>query len=75
MNQKERLELAKWAMNYALKHGANQASVGMFNQREVSIEYRDKRLEELKESTQNSLNIFLLIHPLSSNTGTRPKAS
>jgi PmbA protein len=56
MNQKERLELAKWAMNYALKHGADQVSVGMFNQREVSIEYRDKRLEELKESTQNSLN-------------------
>jgi PmbA protein len=59
MNQKERLELAKWAMDYALKHGADQASVGIFNQREVSIEYRDKRLEELKESTQNSLNIDL----------------
>jgi len=56
MNQKERLELAKWAMNYALKHGADQVSVGLFNQREVSIEYRDKRMEELKESTQNSLN-------------------
>lgn len=59
MNQKERLELAKWAMDYALKNGADQASVGIFNQREVSIEYRDKRLEELKESTQNSLNIDL----------------
>jgi PmbA protein len=57
MKQKERLELARWAMNYALKHGADQASVSIFNQREVSIEYRDKRLEELKESTQNSLNI------------------
>jgi len=57
MTQKERLELAKWAMSYALKHGADQTSVGIFNQREVSIEYRDKRLEELKESTQNSLNI------------------
>ena len=56
MNQKERLELAKWAMNYALKHGADQVSVRLFNQREVSIEYRDKRMEELKESTQNSLN-------------------
>ena len=57
MNQKERLELAKWAMGYALKHGANEASVGIFNQREVSIEYREKKLQELKESTQNSLNI------------------
>jgi PmbA protein len=57
MNQKERLELAKWAMNYALKHGADQISAGLFNQREVSLEYRAKRLEELKESTQNSLNI------------------
>jgi PmbA protein len=57
MNQKERLELARWAMDYALKHGVDQTSVGIFNQREVSIEYRDKRLEELKESTQNSLII------------------
>ena len=56
MNQKERLELAKWAMKFALKSGADQVSVGLFNQREVSIEYRDKRMEELKESTQNSLN-------------------
>ncbi len=57
MNQEERLELAKWAMDYALKHGADQASVRIFNQREVSIEYRDRRLEQLKESTRNSLNI------------------
>ncbi len=57
MNQKERLELAKWAMNYALKHGADQVSAGLFNQREISIEYRDKKIDELKESTQNSLNV------------------
>lgn len=57
MNKKERLDLAEWAMKHALRHGADQTSVGIFNQREISIEFRDKRLEELKESTQNSLNI------------------
>jgi PmbA protein len=61
MNKTERLELTKWAMDYALKHGADDVAASIFNQREVSIEYRDKRLEELKESTRNSLNVEVFV--------------
>lgn len=57
MNNKERLDLAEWAMNYAIKAGADQASASIYNNREVEIEYRDKKLETLKESTRNSLSL------------------
>jgi PmbA protein len=57
MNIKEKMELAEWAMNYALKCGANQSVVGVSNSRDIEIEYRDKKLDKLKESTENSLGL------------------
>jgi PmbA protein len=57
MNTKEKMELAEWAMDYALKCGANQSAVGVSNSRDIEIEYRDKKLDKLKESTENSLGL------------------
>jgi len=57
MNNKERLDLAQWATEYALTSGADEASVSISNRREIEIEFRDKKLEKLKESTQNSLSL------------------
>jgi len=57
MNNKERLELANWSMNYALKCGANESIVSIYNSRDIEIEYRDKRIEKLQESTQSGLNL------------------
>lgn len=57
MNTKEKMELAEWAMNYSLKCGANQSAVGVSNSRDIEIEYRDKKLDKLKESTENSLGL------------------
>ncbi|MFH1197940.1 MAG: TldD/PmbA family protein [bacterium] len=57
MNNKERLELAEWAMEYSLKSGANESSVSIYNSRDIEIEYRNKQLDKLQESTQNSLNL------------------
>ncbi|MGE5432603.1 MAG: TldD/PmbA family protein [Syntrophomonadaceae bacterium] len=57
MNNKERLELAEWAMNYAIKNGANESSAVIYNSRDIEIEYRDKKLETMKESTRNSLSL------------------
>lgn len=57
MNNKERLELADWSMNYALKCGANESIVSIYNSRDIEIEYRDKKIEKLQESTQNGLNL------------------
>ncbi len=57
----DKLELAKWASDFALKQGASQTKVSVSNSRDVEVEVRDNKLEKLKETTQNSLslNIYL----------------
>jgi PmbA protein len=57
----QRLDLAEWAMKTAQKKGASEVAVNISNQRQVDIEFRDKKLETLKESTQNSLSIDIYV--------------
>jgi len=57
MNKQERLKLAHWVTKFTLKQGADQTSVSISNNRRIEIEYRDKKLEKIQESTQSSLNI------------------
>ncbi len=59
MNKKERLELAHWAINEAQKNGAGNAAVDVGNSRDIEIEFRDEKLDRLKESTQNYLNLAI----------------
>ncbi|MBN2424009.1 MAG: TldD/PmbA family protein [Calditrichaceae bacterium] len=61
MNNKERMDLAKWVMEYTLKAGAGETSISVSNAREIEIGYRDRKLEKLKESTQNSLSLQIYI--------------
>lgn len=61
MNRKERLDLAHWAMGRALKAGADQAAVGIYLSRQVEIEFRNKQLDKLQESTQNSLYVEVYV--------------
>ncbi|MEN8153728.1 MAG: TldD/PmbA family protein [Acidobacteriota bacterium] len=61
MDKKERKELAKWVSHYTQKNGAGQSSVSISNQREIEIQFRDGKIEKLKESTQNSLNLSLYV--------------
>ena len=57
MNKQERIDLANWTMNYALKQGADQAAVSISKSRNIAIEHRNNRLEKIQDSTQNSLKI------------------
>jgi len=57
MNNKERIDLANWASNLALKKGANQAAVSISRSRSVEVEVREQRVEAIKESTDNNLNL------------------
>ena len=57
MSTVNKLEIANWAMKETIKEGANEASASISNQRQVDIEFRDKKLEKLSESTQNSLTL------------------
>jgi PmbA protein len=57
MNNKERMELAKWASDFALKKGASQASVSISRSRSVQLEIREQKVETIRESTENNLSL------------------
>jgi len=57
MNRTERLDLARWAMERALKTGADQAAVSINFSRQVDVEFRNKQLDKLQEATRNGLTI------------------
>ena len=57
MNNKERMDLAKWASNLAIKKGAAQSAVSVSRSRNVQVEVREQRVETIRESTDNGLNI------------------
>ncbi|MFZ5979494.1 MAG: TldD/PmbA family protein [Candidatus Zixiibacteriota bacterium] len=59
MNNKERMELAKWVVTRAKHNGANEAAVNIDGSRDIEIEYREKSLDKLKESTSNSLSVTI----------------
>jgi PmbA protein len=57
MNNKERTALAEWVIKEAVKAGADEISAAIYNSRGIAVEYREKKLEKLQESSQNSLNL------------------
>jgi len=57
MNNKERMDLADWAVKEILRAGAQDASVDIANWRQIEVEFRDGSLDNLKESVQNSLDV------------------
>ena len=57
MSENKKVDIAQWVVEQTLKEGANEASVNISNSRNVSIDFRDKKIEELKESTENSLSL------------------
>ena len=62
MTKKERLQLAEWAKDFALKQGADEISVGVSKSRNIEIGCRERKLENLKESTQNSMALDIYIN-------------
>jgi len=57
MKNMERMLLAEWSVDQVLKNGADETSIDITNSREIEIQYRDRKLENLKESTSNSLTL------------------
>ncbi len=57
MNNKERMELAKWVILQAQKCGAKDAAVNVYMSRDIEIEHRNQQLDKLTEATENSLNL------------------
>ncbi len=61
MTKEEKYTLAKWAMNYALKKGAQQASVSISNSRSSSVEVREEKIDKLEQAIQSGLSIRLYV--------------
>lgn len=61
MSTKEHLELARWACEKAQGAGAREASASVFRTQDSSLEYRQRQVETLSESTEKALNLTLYI--------------
>jgi PmbA protein len=61
MTKEDKYTLAKWAMNYALEKGAQQASVSISNSRSSSVEVREEKIDKLEQAIQSGLTIRLYV--------------
>jgi len=61
MTKDEKYTLAKWAMQHALDHGAQQVSVSISNSKSNSIEVRDEKIDKLEQAIECSLSIRLFV--------------
>lgn len=61
MTKEDKYSLAKWAMNHALKNGAQQASVSISNNRSSSVEVREQKIDKLEQANQSNLSIRLFV--------------
>jgi PmbA protein len=60
MGKYDKLELARWVVKQGKKAGADDISVDVIKDRSISVDFRNGKMEELKESSQNylSLSVF-----------------
>ena len=61
MNEKDRLDLAEWAMKHALKSGGTEAAVHLGSERNVEVEFRDRKIDKLREYQQSRLNLDVYV--------------
>lgn len=66
----EQLELGYWVQKQAKRAGATHSALGINHSRSVSIDFRDGKVEKLKESTQQSLWIDVYANGRFSNHST-----
>lgn len=52
-----KIKLADWVQQFTKKQGADDCTVTVSRQRSTNVQYRDGRIDTLKESTSNSLYI------------------
>ncbi len=61
MTKQEKYNLAKWAIQFALDNGANDAKVVIANSNGSSIDVRDEKIDKLEQSIENGLSISLYV--------------
>ena len=61
MTKDEKYSIAKWAMEHAVKNGAQQARVSIYNNNSSEIEVREEKIDKLQESNQSGMQINLYV--------------
>jgi PmbA protein len=61
MTAKKHLELARWACDQAQREGAQEVRASVNRSRTSSLEYRERKVETLEESTVKGLNLSFYI--------------
>lgn len=61
MNTSEKYTLADLVVEHAIKSGAEQVSVSIYDNRSTNIEIRDQKIDSLKESNRNGLSINIYV--------------
>jgi len=61
MTISEKYKLARWAMNHALKSGAQEVSVSLFDSTSSSIEVREEKIDKLEQANQSGMTIRLMV--------------
>jgi PmbA protein len=61
MTREEKYKIAKWAMEHAVKNGAQQARVSIYNNNSSQIEVRDEKIDKLQESNRAGMRINLFV--------------
>ena len=77
MSNKDLMTVAKDAAQYAKKAGADDARISMTRSRDVSVEWRDGKLDRIQENTKQSLTITLFVdgrYSVNSTSDLRPEA-
>jgi PmbA protein len=61
MTKEEKYSIARWAMAHALKSGAQQSSVSIYENNSSRIDVRDKKIDKLEEANRNNMRIALYV--------------
>ncbi len=61
MTKEDKYKLARWAVDHALESGAQQAKSIITDSQNNSISVREEKIENLEQSIENGLTIFLYV--------------
>lgn len=61
MTTEEKYSIAKWAMEHALKSGAQEAGVTISNNNSSRVEVREEKIDRLEEANRSNMRISLYV--------------
>lgn len=70
MQIKDKYNLARWAIEQAVKSGAQQAKVSIYTNKSSNVSVRDEKIDTLQQANRNSLSISLYVDNKYSNHST-----